>query len=68
MFAACRFLAGIFATYVSINSSISSNRPYGRSSTYHGMLPYPPYVAIESHSFGNMLEPRYICGADLLDQ
>ena len=30
--------------------------------------PTPPMQSIESHSFGDVLEPRYIFGADLLDQ
>jgi hypothetical protein len=30
--------------------------------------PTPPTQNAESHSFGNVLEPRYIFGADALDQ
>ena len=31
-------------------------------------LPYPSVHTYESHSFGGVLEPRYIVGAESLDQ
>ena len=62
------FLTGFIATYVSIISSISSTGPYGPASTYHGMLPYHSHLTVQVRSFGYMLEPRYIFGADSFDQ
>ena len=32
------------------------------------MLPYHSHLAMEVRSFGGKLEPRYIFGADSLDQ
>ncbi|GFP33162.1 hypothetical protein HKBW3S42_01483, partial [Candidatus Hakubella thermalkaliphila] len=32
------------------------------------MLPYQHEIALAFHSFGNGLEPRYIIGAESLDQ
>ncbi len=50
-----------------------------RRFTRHTTLPYPPthlddnpkiitWLKCECHSFGGVLEPRYIVGADPLDQ
>ncbi len=32
------------------------------------MLPYHSYLKVQIRSFGDVLEPRYIFGADPLDQ
>ena len=49
-------------------ASISSTSPYGLASSYHGTLPYRTFLAEDTRSFGSVLEPRYIFGADPLDQ
>ena len=49
-------------------TSISSTSPSGLASTYDGTLPYRASLAEDTRSFGNVLKPRYIFGADPLDQ
>ncbi len=39
-----------------------------RATAVKGTLPYPPPINRESHSFGDRLEPRYIVGAESLEQ
>ena len=60
------------ATHSGIRSAVRSTRPRGRASQRHSTLPY--HVALLAsknryiHSFGTMLEPRYVVGARALDQ
>jgi hypothetical protein len=49
-------------------TSISSTSPYSLASSYNGTLPYRTFLAKDARSFGSVLEPRYIFGADPLDQ
>jgi hypothetical protein len=67
---ACRFLTGIIATHVSIVTSITSTSPRGLASQASGMLPYRCLLPKKqtTRSFGNALKPRYIFGAEPLDQ
>ena len=59
-----------FATHVSILTSDASTAPYGTASQAYGTLPYheqyPKELSIRS--FGTGFKPRYIFGADPLDQ
>ena len=57
------------ATHAGILTSASSTRPRDRASTDCRTLPYHGLI-IDEHirSFGGKLEPRYIFGAESLDQ
>ena len=65
-----------FATHACILTRVASTTGSLRRFTRHTTLPYPsthldpegPSFTRECHSFGGMLEPRYIVGAESLDQ
>ena len=65
-----RFLTCFIATHVSILTSDISTAPLGTASQIYGTLPYQSRIPKNStiRSFGVDFEPRYIFGADLLDQ
>ena len=67
------------ATHAGIRSSVTSTAPFATASQASGTLSYPLYPLflrpnqpegcsgvgeeVESHSFGTMLDPRWIVGA-----
>jgi hypothetical protein len=55
------------ATYVNMITSSSSSCPHGQPSAYTRTLFYRVQHLLHTHSFGNMLEPRYIFRAESLD-
>ena len=65
-----------FATHACILTRVASTAGSLRRFTRHTTLPYPsthldpcgPGNQRECHGFGGMLEPRYIVGAESLDQ
>ncbi len=67
-----------FATHACILTRVGSTAGSPRGFTSHTTLPYPPtplntprgdaWVLRGCHSFGGVLEPRYIVGAESLDQ
>ena len=67
-----------FATHACILTRVASTAGSPRRFTRHTTLPYPsthldhpkvtPGYMRECHSFGGVLEPRYIVGAESLDQ
>ena len=65
-----------FATHACILTRVASTAGLLRRFTRHTTLPYPstlldacaPGYRRECHGFGGMLEPRYIVGAESLDQ
>src|SRR6187401_330540 len=68
-----------FATHACILTRVASTAGSLRRFTRHTTLPYPPThldqptnrptgLLCECHSFGGVLEPRYIVGAEPLDQ
>jgi hypothetical protein len=64
-----------FATHACILTRVASTAGSPRDFTRHTTLPYPStrldpktWLLCECHSFGGMLEPRYIVGAESLDQ
>ena len=68
-----------FATHACILTRVASTAGSLRRFTHHTTLPYPPQplaagsrpateYALECHGFGGVLEPRYIVGAEPLDQ
>ena len=66
------------ATHACILTRVASTAGSLRRFTHHTTLPYPPQplagpyegggVMLECHGFGGVLEPRYIVGAEPLDQ
>ena len=60
-----RILTCLLATYTGILTSIHSTTPYGIASM---RMERSPTNSFEFRDFGAMLEPRYIFGADPLDQ
>ena len=66
-----RFLTCFIATHVSILTSDISTAPLGTASATYGTLPYQSQTLKKRptiRSFGVNFEPRYIFGADALDQ
>jgi hypothetical protein len=67
-----------FATHACILTRVGSTPGSPRRFASHTTLPYPPtplhaprgdaWVKRECHGFGGVLEPRYIVGAESLDQ
>jgi hypothetical protein len=64
-----------FATHACILTRVASTAGSPRDFTRHTTLPYPStrldpktWLLCECHSFGGVLEPRYIVGAESLDQ
>ena len=64
-----------FATHACILTRVASTTGSPRRFTHHTTLPYPStrldhedLAQCECHSFGGVLEPRYIVGAESLDQ
>ena len=68
-----------FATHACILTRVASTTSSRRRFTTHTTLPYPPQPLnknqkaltrdmLECHGFGDVLEPRYIIGAESLDQ
>ena len=68
-----------FATHACILTRMASTAGSLRRFTRHTTLPYPPHhlaapayrndgLTVECHGFGGVLEPRYIVGAEPLDQ
>jgi hypothetical protein len=57
-----------FATHACILTRDASTAGFPRRFTRDATLPYPSTLARECHGFGGMLEPRYIVGAESLDQ
>jgi hypothetical protein len=65
-----------FATHACILTRVASTTGSRRRFTAHTTLPYPPqhldskaaWLLLECHGFGGVLEPRYIVGAESLDQ
>ena len=63
-----------FATHACILTRVGSTTGSPRRFTAHTTLPYPSthlarkQVQCECHGFGGVLEPRYIVGAEPLDQ
>ena len=64
-----------FATHACILTRVLSTAGSPRRFTAHTTLPYQPThlapkgrYTREFHSFGGLLEPRYIVGAESLDQ
>ena len=68
-----------FATHACILTRVASTAGSRRRFTAHTTLPYPPQPlnktpksltrdVLECHGFGGVLEPRYIVGAESLDQ
>jgi hypothetical protein len=64
-----------FATHACILTRVASTAGFLRRFTRHTTLPYPStrldhegLSMCECHSFGGVLEPRYIVGAESLDQ
>lgn len=64
-----------FATHACILTRVASTAGFPRDFTRHTTLPYPStrlnhegLAMCECHSFGGILEPRYIVGAESLDQ
>src|SRR3954470_19004259 len=67
-----------FATHACILTRVASTAGSLRRFTRHTTLPYPPQPlahpqggggdVLECHGFGGVLEPRYIVGAEPLDQ
>ncbi len=65
------FRRGGFSPPLSLLMSAFSlpNAPPGLTSWLRCIWNAPlPFVQVRSYGFGDMLEPRYIYGADLLDQ
>ena len=58
-------LTSFIVTHVSIRTSKTSTAPHGTASQAIGTLPYHSYRV---HSFGEVLESRYVFGAGSLDQ
>lgn len=67
------------ATHACILTRVASTAGSLRRFTRHTTLPYPPHhladrpqsadeLPVECHGFGGVLEPRYIVGAEPLDQ
>ena len=58
-----------YATHAGILTSDRSTRPHSRASTATERSPTNPEITKrEVRSFGDRLEPRYIFGAESLDQ
>jgi hypothetical protein len=57
-----------FATHACILTRDASTAGFPRRFTRDATLPYPSTLTRECHGFGGMLEPRYIVGAESLDQ
>jgi hypothetical protein len=57
-----------FATHACILTRVTSTAGSPRCFTRHATLPYPSPRAGECRGFGGVLEPRYIVGAESLDQ
>jgi hypothetical protein len=57
-----------FATHACILTRVASTAGSPRRFTRHATLSYPPTRKRECRGFGGMLEPRYIVGAESLDQ
>src|SRR5579862_5767484 len=57
-----------FATHACILTRIASTAGSPRRFTRGATLSYPSAPEGECHGFGGMLEPRYIVGAESLDQ
>ena len=57
-----------FATHACILTRVTSTAGSPRCFTRHATLPYPAPRAGDCRGFGGVLEPRYIVGAESLDQ
>jgi hypothetical protein len=57
-----------FATHACILTRVTSTAGSPRCFTRHATLPYPAPHAGDCRGFGGVLEPRYIVGAESLDQ
>ena len=57
-----------FATHACILTRVTSTAGSLRCFTRHATLPYPSPLTRECRGFGGVLEPRYIVGAESLDQ
>jgi hypothetical protein len=57
-----------FATHACILTRDASTAGFPRRFTRDATLPYPAALKGHCHGFGGMLEPRYIVGAESLDQ
>jgi hypothetical protein len=57
-----------FATHACILTRVTSTAGSPRCFTRHTTLPYPASPKGDCHGFGGVLEPRYIVGAESLDQ
>jgi hypothetical protein len=57
-----------FATHACILTRVTSTAGSPRRFTHHATLPYPAPRTGDCRGFGGVLEPRYIVGAESLDQ
>jgi hypothetical protein len=57
-----------FATHACILTRMASTAGSLRCFTRHATLPYPAALKGDCRGFGGVLEPRYIVGAESLDQ